>query len=105
MPDNEKEPEIEMTRKDVIIHVPTVEAIAEALPPTVSIEDRNTIAKQTLETLTKHDEETRRALEEERSNREIEHEEVVKWRRISIAITVLLGSISIYLGYLALVVR
>ena len=65
MPDNEKEPDIERPREDVVVHVATVEAIAEVLPPTISIEDRETIAKLTLELLKQHDEETRKAFEEE----------------------------------------
>jgi flagellar biosynthesis/type III secretory pathway M-ring protein FliF/YscJ len=126
MPDDEKEPDIERTPKDVIVDAPTAEAIAEALPPTISIEDRKTIAELTLEILKQHDEETRKAFEEERRKREKEHEEVVKafeeeredrekehseavkWRRRSFAFAVIscfLAFVSIYLGYLALLVR
>lgn len=43
-----------------------------------------------------------KALDDEREGRTTEHNEAVKWRRISIAVTVILGSMSIYLGYLAL---
>ncbi|HEY4964449.1 MAG TPA: hypothetical protein VIH90_07200 [Candidatus Saccharimonadales bacterium] len=108
---NEREPGIERTRKDVIVHVPTAEVIFEALPPTISIEDRKAIAESTLEFLKQHDEETKKehaevvkALDEEKEGRKTEHDDAVKWRQISIVLavlSVLLAFISIYLGYLA----
>jgi len=97
----------------IILNV-TEETIAEALPPTVSIEDRKTIAEQTFDIIKqqkeafeeenrkreKEHEEVVKAFGKERKAREKEHKEAVKWRRISIAVTVFFGSISIYLGYL-----
>lgn len=86
MPDNEKEPEID-GKLNVNVYVPTAatKAIIEALPPTTSIEDRKTIA----EMLKQHEEETRKSFEKEREERKKEHEDVVKWRRISFALGVI----------------
>jgi len=52
------------------------EVIAEALPPTISIEDREATAEYIVELLKQHDEETRKAFEGERRKREKEHEEL-----------------------------
>jgi hypothetical protein len=114
MPDDEKEPDIERTRKDVTIYAVTAEAIAEALPPTISIEDKEATAEYIVKLLKQQKEEIRKEFEEKRRKREKEHEEVVKaldeeregrkteheeavkwnkgavkWRRISIAFAVI----------------
>jgi hypothetical protein len=78
MSNNEREPGIERTRKDVTVYLPTVEAIAEALPPTISREDKEASAERLLEMMTRFEEETRNAFEKEREASEKEHKAVVK---------------------------
>jgi thiamine pyrophosphate-dependent acetolactate synthase large subunit-like protein len=118
---------------NVEVTVPTVEAIAKALPPTISIEDKEATAEYIVELLKqqqeayeeadrkreKEHEEVVKAFDKERKEREKEHEEVVKaldeareerdkavkWGHVSFAINCLLALVSIYLGYLAYVVH